>query len=84
MLQFALGLAIMCLNGFVHGLFLAYSGGVLEAAKSWSNATASPPRTAIAMTASIIVVMTAHFIGVIIWAGVFLGLQIFTDPKTSF
>ena len=83
MLQLALGLLIMCVNGFVHGLVLSHAAGFLERAKAWCVKTCSAHRYSAAMTASIVVVMAAHFAGVLIWAAAFLVLDIFDDPSTS-
>lgn len=83
MSQLGLGLFIMCLNGFVHGLILSYARGFLEWIKWWSNITCSVPRHSAAMTASIVIVMAAHFAGVLIWCATFLGLDIFSDVETS-
>ncbi|MEM6415497.1 MAG: potassium channel family protein [Pseudomonadota bacterium] len=83
MIQLALGIIIMCANGFLYGLVLASAATPLEKVKYWHGQKPGIIRQTSAMSLSILVVMVAHMVSVFIWAAVFILLSIFSTVKDA-
>ncbi|MEQ8179317.1 MAG: potassium channel family protein [Amphiplicatus sp.] len=81
--QLAISGALIAGITFVHGLFIAAGAGALRANESQKRGVPRMFRDAIALVLLTIWLMTAHGIGIWLWAGVFLRLEAFGDFETA-
>lgn len=81
--QLAISGAAISAITFVHGLFIAMGAAALRANETRKRGVVRMFRDAIALVLLTLWLMTAHVLGIWLWAGVFLRIEAFGDIESA-